>query len=66
MVTKDYTTRRMRMDELKERDLFAMLALVGLISRDGYNRNVPKQAYEVADAMIIAREYKEEGITNVL
>jgi len=54
------------MDELKERDLFAMLALVGLISREGYNRNVPKQSYEVADAMLIAREIKEEGIPNVL
>lgn len=54
------------MDELKERDLFAMLALVGLISREGYNRNMPKYAYEVADAMLIARKDTEEGIPNVL
>lgn len=66
MVTRGYITRRMRMDELKERDLFAMLALVGLISREGYNRNMPKYAYEVADAMLIARKDTEEGIPNVL
>lgn len=51
------------MEELEVRDLFAMFALTGLIIRtksgewsDDY---VVDSAYELADAMLKAREYQE-------
>lgn len=37
------------MDDL---DLFAMLAMVGLLMRNGHSANLPAQAYDIAEAMI--------------
>ena len=50
------------------RDLFAFGAMVGQIMRSGFAE--PPKAYEVADAMIEAKYYKEpeepeEGITAI-
>jgi hypothetical protein len=59
------------MEEFNERDLFAGLAMVGLIIRtpsgewsDDY---VASSAYEIADAMLKTREHQdpEEGIAAI-
>jgi hypothetical protein len=64
------------MDELNERDLFAMLAMNGLItklpikdfSRDEVRpeyADIAFSAYEYADAMMEARKPQESGIASI-
>jgi hypothetical protein len=65
------------MDDLEVRDLFAMLAMCGMVAHNGvqYKGKVAtlddalgaKRAYEIADAMLKAREYQEpeEGIAAI-
>lgn len=59
------------MDELEVRDLFAMFALAGLIIRtksdEWSDEYVVGSAYEIADAMLKARQYQEpeEGIAAI-
>ena len=42
------------------RDYFAGLAMQALIDNDGLFSEIPTQAYEIADAMLKAREPKDE------
>lgn len=59
------------MDDLNERDLFAMLAMCGMLAHYGVvhkesnkqedNRRGATRAYEIADAMMEARKYKGEN-----
>jgi hypothetical protein len=59
------------MEDLNERDLFAMLAMCGLIAHHGvlYNKKFgtsddesgANRAYEIADAMMLARQPKGEN-----
>lgn len=58
------------MDEFDMRDLFAGLALVGMIirtpDREWSDKFVVESAYELADAMLEARELQdEEGIAAI-
>jgi len=64
------------MDEFDMRDLFAGLALVGLISKSPFgeldrNEDTPTyddmafSAYEYADAMLEARDPQEDGIAAI-
>lgn len=54
------------MDDFNARDLFAGLAMVGLIMRNGgnsYERTVLSPlAYEIADAMIKEKEKRDERV----
>jgi hypothetical protein len=59
------------MEDLNERDLFAMLAMCGMLAHDGVvhkesikqedDRRGATRAYEIADAMMIARQPKGEN-----
>lgn len=50
------------MEELNERDLFAMLALCGLLASGAKNPSyLAIEAYALADAMIIVRQPKGEN-----
>jgi hypothetical protein len=55
------------MEEFNERDLFAGLAMVGLLAKGGYNLALTTQAYGIADAMLKTREHQdpEEGIAAI-
>jgi hypothetical protein len=56
------------MDDLEVRDLFAMLAMCGLLAKTGmYGEGVAQDAYEMADAMMKARKYvePEAGIVSI-
>lgn len=59
------------MDDLEVRDLYAMLALVGIIiskEEQGENdKHKAQRAYDYADAMLKERntEYDEEGIASI-
>ena len=57
------------MNESDLRDCFAMFALVGLCAREeiGVLGSVPDMAYQVADAMLEARnpEPEEDGIVAI-
>lgn len=52
------------MDELNVRDLFAMLALNGLIANNGFCRGVVPMSYDIADAMIEEKEARDERTGN--
>jgi hypothetical protein len=43
------------MDEFDMRDLFAGLAMVGLLVKNGYNMSISTQAYVLADEMLLER-----------
>lgn len=45
------------MDDL---DLLAMLAMVGLLSNDGYSRRVVQMAYDIAEEMVEEKEKRHE------
>lgn len=46
-----------KIPEVTLRDMFAMQALNGLLSGNWYTfKEIPKAAYELADAMLIARK----------
>jgi hypothetical protein len=50
------------MEDLKERDLFAMMAMCGLLANRTRDPNsVAIEAYQHADAMMIARQPKGEN-----
>jgi len=50
------------MDDLNERDLFAMLAMAGWIMNGDYSaEEIPRISYAMADAMMIARQPKGEN-----
>jgi hypothetical protein len=63
------------MDDLNERDLFAMLAMCGMIMHNGvkYKGEAADlddalgatRAYQIADAMLEARKPQEDGIASV-
>lgn len=54
------------MDDLEERDLYAMFAMCGLLAREGYDLAIPLHAYELADEMMSARKPSTEvGITAI-
>ena len=57
------------MDEFDMRDLFAGLALVGMIIRtpdeEWSDKYVVESAYELADAMLEARDPQEDGIAAI-
>ena len=56
------------MNENDLRDCFAMFATIGLLMRGDNGTAVPERAYEMADRMLIVRNWKEEpeaGITAV-
>ncbi len=63
------------MNDLEVRDLFAMFAMCGIISKEGYavkRTNLAKVAYVLADAMLEVREIErpyeeepEEGIAAI-
>ena len=52
------------MDDFNTRDLFAALAMCGLVMRNGYNtlEGCAKSAYNIADAMIEEKEKRDERI----
>lgn len=52
------------MDDLNVRDLFAMLAMNGLVARNGYNTHLgcAKSAYAIADAMIEEKEKRDDAV----
>lgn len=47
------------MDEFNTRDLFAGLAMVGLLAKDGYWTGIPQNAYDIADAMLLEKEKRD-------
>jgi len=47
-------------DGMDLRDYFAAQAMQALIDNDGLFSEIPTQAYEIADAMMKAREVKHE------
>lgn len=50
-----------KMPDIELRDLFAMYAMQGFISKSYFNvdeHDLPKMAYELADAMLKARKQK--------
>lgn len=55
------------MDDLEVRDLYAMLAMCGLLAKTGMWEGVARDAYEMADAMMKARKYEvpEAGIVSI-
>ena len=55
------------MDDLDVRDLFAMLALCGLLVNDKpYDDNaIAELSYDLADAMLEARKPREHGIASI-
>ena len=58
---KHPTSGQTTMSEGKDlRDEFAGLAMQALIDNDGLFSEIPTQAYELADAMMKAREVKHE------
>jgi hypothetical protein len=52
------------MDDLNVRDLFAMLAMNGLVVREGYSTYLgcAKSAYDIADAMIKEKEKRDATV----
>jgi hypothetical protein len=52
------------MEELEERDLFAMFALAGLLIRnpDAFIEDSAMHSYVIADEMIKARNPQESGL----
>lgn len=58
------------MDDLNERDLFAMLAMCGMLANpemeDATNSDIAFGSYRLADAMLRERNAKEEeGIASI-
>ena len=49
------------MQDFNARDLFAGLALVGLIAKNGYALATPSQAYVIAEQMLIEKEKRDGG-----
>ena len=45
---------------LDDLDLLAMLAMVGLLSNDGYSRRVVQMAYDIAEEMVEEKEKRHE------
>lgn len=45
------------MDDL---DLVAIIAMLGLIIRNGHSQNVPAQAYDIAKAMMQESEKRDD------
>ena len=48
------------MDDFNARDLFAALAMVGLLAKGGYNLALTTQAYVIADEMLKEKEKRDE------
>ena len=44
---------------MDDRDLLAMIAMLGLISNTGYSRGVAPMAYDIAEAMLREREERD-------
>jgi hypothetical protein len=54
------------MDDLEERDLYAMFAMCGMLAREGYDLAIPLHAYKLADEMLLARKPLDKaGITAI-
>jgi len=51
------------MEDLNERDLFAMLAMTGLIANNGFCKGVVPMSYDIADAMMNEKRTRDAGIT---
>lgn len=49
------------MDEFNARDLFAGLAMVGLLAKEGYNLATTTQAYVIADQMLLEKEKRDDS-----
>ena len=49
------------MDDFNARDLFAGLAMVGLLAKDGNWTGHPSQAYDIADAMLKEKEKRDDN-----
>ena len=47
------------MQELNVRDLFAAVALMGLIAHNGANRSNIPMAYDIAEAMLLEKEERD-------
>lgn len=52
------------MEDLSVRDLFAMLAMNGLIANNGFCKGVVPMSYDIADAMMIEKEDRDERTSN--
>ena len=56
-------------DDFKARDIFAGLAMCGMLANpimeDATNEDIAFGSYKLADAMIKAREPKEQGIASI-
>jgi hypothetical protein len=51
------------MDDLEARDLFAMFAMAGwVINGEEIYEDIPRLAYDMADAMIEARKPQSSGL----
>jgi hypothetical protein len=52
------------MDDLSVRDLYAMLAMNGLIANNGFCKGVVPMSYDIADAMMKEKEDRDERTSN--
>jgi hypothetical protein len=52
------------MEDLSVRDLFAMLAMNGLIANNGFCKGVVPMSYDIADAMMNEKEDRDERTSN--
>jgi hypothetical protein len=52
------------MEDLDVRDLFAMLAMNGLIANNGFCKGVVPMSYDIADAMMKEMENRDERTSN--
>ena len=52
------------MEDLNERDLFAMLAMAGWIMNGDYSaEEIPRISYDIADAMIKEKEKRDDTVS---
>ena len=50
------------MEDLNVRDLFAMLAMNGLVANNGFCKGVVPMSYDIADAMIEEKEKRDDAV----